>query len=280
MYKKIKGEHLGQASTNPIKKKKPAVQKNNRSINSFHSREIGNKNSLLKADHILAVSTSVKEVFEKHGINHNRITVNQLGIKSVDWIEKKVRRFTQYPVRFGFLGHLGPLKGAQLIIEAARTIYPEKAEFLFFGDGSDETLYDFKKSTTGLIHCKYMGKYEYGMLNDILNRFDVLIIPSICQETLGLVGLEAQAAGIPVIASDIGGMKDYVRHGINGLLFPPGDVDALKGCLSSILENPSQIEKMSDYAINPKTIKEDCETVMTFYEKMMNHKIREAALSS
>jgi glycosyltransferase involved in cell wall biosynthesis len=167
---------------------------------------------------------------------------------------------------------LGPLKGAQLILEAAKKISSQKAEFLFFGGGSNETLYDFKKSTMDLINCKYMGRYDYGLINDIFNYFDVLIIPSICQETLGMIGLEAQAAGIPIIASDMGGMKDYISHGINGLLFPPGDVAALTNCLNDILENPSQIEEMSNQAINPKTIREDYKTVMSFYEDLITSK--------
>jgi glycosyltransferase involved in cell wall biosynthesis len=272
IYKKIKGRHLGQASSLPGEKKKLADKKDNRLIDSFRLRETGVKKSLLKADRILAVSTSVKETFEKHGINHNKITVNQLGVKSVDWTEKKVRHFTQYPIRFGFLGHLGPLKGAQLVLDAVKTISPEKAEFLFFGGGSDEALYDFKKSTKDLVNCKYMGRYDYGSIDDIFDCFDILIIPSICMETLGMTGLEAQAAGIPVIASDIGGMKDYIRHGINGVLFPPGDVNALTGCINRILENPSQIGKMSDQAINPRTISEDYGTVMSIYEDLIKNK--------
>ena len=139
IYKKIQGVHLGQASSHNIKIKKSLDLKNKRLINSFRLREIENKNSLSKADFIFAVSNSVEEIFKKHGINHSKIVVNQLGVKSVDWLEKKIRHFTDYPIRFGFLGHLGPLKGAQLILEAAKKISSQKAEFLFFGGGSDET---------------------------------------------------------------------------------------------------------------------------------------------
>ncbi|MGA1791068.1 MAG: glycosyltransferase [bacterium] len=268
MYKRIRGEHLGQTSFDPEIKKRDGYPKNERLIEAFRSRDARNRLALLKADLILAVSTSVKEIFVKHGIDRERIVVNQLGVKSVEWIRKRVRSFAHYPVRFGFLGHLGPLKGVQLVIQAARSLPPEKAEFLIFGGGSDETLHDFKMGIKDMSHCKYMGRYDYERLDDIFDAFDLLIIPSICRETLGMIGLEAQAAGIPVIASDIGGMRDYITHGLNGLLFQVGDVNALKRQIHTILDSPQRIEEMSRHAIQPKTIEQNSQELIGYYKSI------------
>jgi glycosyltransferase involved in cell wall biosynthesis len=272
MYKKVRGEHLGQTLSHNKLKKNSLDGRNKRLKEEFRARYIYNQNSLSMADLILAVSTCVKGIFEGHGIERDKIAVNQLGVKFNELKKRKISRFEKYPIRFGFLGHLGPSKGSHCIIEAAKKISPDRARFLFYGGADDETLYDFRRNTSDLKHCAYKGRYNYKELDDVFNSFEVLIIPSLWQETLGMIGLEAQAAGIPVIASDIGGMKDYVRDGINGLLFPPGDVGALTGCLNSILEHPSQIEKMSSHVMKPKTITDDYETIMSFYKDLLTDK--------
>lgn len=273
IYKKVRGERLGQTRPNHTSLKKNSLNGGNKRLkDAFRARYIYNQNFLSKADLILAVSTGVKRIFEEHEIEREKIVVNQLGVKFIDYAERKVRQFERYPVRFGFLGHLGPSKGTHCIVEAAKKINPEKARFLFYGGADDETLYDFKNSTKDLANCSYMGRYDYKELNVVFSSFDILIIPSLWQETLGMTGLEAQAACIPLIASDIGGMNDYIRHGVNGLLFPPGDVDALTGCINNILENPSQVKTMSENAIKPKTIKEDYETIISFYKNLVTDK--------
>jgi glycosyltransferase involved in cell wall biosynthesis len=74
---------------------------------------------------------------------------------------------------------------------------------------------------------------------------DVLIVPSLCEETLGLVVLEGLAAGTPVLASRLGGILDIVRDGVNGLLFPPGDVAALSDKIRLLLREPGRIVELS-----------------------------------
>lgn len=270
MYKQAKGENLGQISSRTTMEKKNYLglrERDRRLAEAFGQRETCLKRCLSKADLILAVSNCVKDVFMRHGIGSNRIVVNQLGVKSVDWLKKKIGRFEHYPIRFGFLGHLGPVKGAQLIVAAAKKISTNKAKFLFFGSADDETLYDFKQSTRGLMNCKYMGKYDYRRLDDVFNCFDILIIPSISQETLALIGLEAQAAGIPVIASDIGGMKDYIQQAINGSLFEPGNVNQLKSAVQSFIDNPNLIKKFSRQAVVPKSISENAVEILHYYQE-------------
>ena len=63
-------------------------------------------------------------------------------------------------------------------------------------------------------------------LVDILHQAHCFILPSV-HEPFGIVALEAWAAGLPVIASDAGGLKDFIHDGVNGLMFPSGDAEAL-----------------------------------------------------
>ncbi|MGA1845129.1 MAG: glycosyltransferase, partial [bacterium] len=284
IYKRISGERLGQATSRTGSERRRAGTVNMSQARAFARRRDLTLGSLARSDLILAVSSCVKGVFEGHLIDTNKLVVNQLGVKSAEWVTRRRRCFTFYPVRFGFMGHLGPSKGAHLIIQAAQGIRPGYARFLFFGGADQESLHDFKRDTEGMPFCTYEGRYDYRTLDRVFDRFDVLIIPSLWQETLGMIGLEAQAAGIPIIASDTGGMRDYVTHGRNGLRFPVGDATGLAECIQGILDHPEKIEELSGHAIAPKTIPANCTEIIGYYEKLRNkhpvHADRPCAMSA
>ena len=75
---------------------------------------------------------------------------------------------------------------------------------------------------------EYVGLKPQGELPRYFSRMDVFVFPTIrSTESLGLVGLEAMACGVPVIGSKIGGLQGYIDEDFNGYLFPPGDAPAL-----------------------------------------------------
>ena len=77
-----------------------------------------------------------------------------------------------------------------------------------------------------------------------LQAADVLVCPSLWQEAAGLVNVEAQACGLPVVASRIGGIPEYVEEGRTGLLFPPGDFRQLAACLTQLKESPDLCNRL------------------------------------
>ena len=74
-------------------------------------------------------------------------------------------------------------------------------------------------------------------LPGILNQLDVLLIPSVWHETFSFVTREAVLAGLPVIASRMGGIPAAIDDGVNGLLLPPEDVDAWVGAMQRVVED-------------------------------------------
>jgi glycosyltransferase involved in cell wall biosynthesis len=69
-----------------------------------------------------------------------------------------------------------------------------------------------------------------GFVDDVqaeLERLDLLVHASVLPEPLGNVVLEGMAAGVPVVAADAGGPAEYIEDGLEGLLYPPGDAEAL-----------------------------------------------------
>lgn len=243
LWKQFKHEPLGQRPGKAVLKHDHNL-KHTDLIEKLGIRERFMVKALNAADLILPVSRRVGEIFVRHGVKGERIRPLNLGFPSSTALAFRVRE-PRKPVRFGFLGHLGPAKGSHLIVEAARAIDPGQARFLFYGGGDGYADRELSQLSGTLPHIRYHGPYRRHELPSILGDFDVLVVPSLCEETLGLVALEGLAAGVPVLAARTGGIPDIVHDGINGLLFRPGDVAALGEKIRFLLEEPGRIVNLS-----------------------------------
>ena len=77
-----------------------------------------------------------------------------------------------------------------------------------------------------------------------LQAADAFVCPSLWAEAAGLVNLEAQACGLPVLASRIGGIPEYVADGRTGVLFPSGDAEGLAAAARGLLGRPDRFREM------------------------------------
>lgn len=84
---------------------------------------------------------------------------------------------------------------------------------------------------------------------DIISEATLLVFPSIWAETLGIVGLEALACGVPVIASDVGGVREWLHPGITGLLVPPASPTAIATAVQDLLASPARMMEMGQAGI-------------------------------
>jgi glycosyltransferase involved in cell wall biosynthesis len=101
---------------------------------------------------------------------------------------------------------------------------------------------------------EFCGIFENAKIPVILDGLDALVIPSMWHENMPLVSLSAQAAGCPLIASDIGGLSDIVTHERNGLLFKPGTAGQLRDRILRLLTDADLLKHLSDAAITPLNI--------------------------
>ncbi len=92
---------------------------------------------------------------------------------------------------------------------------------------------------------RVLGKVDDRRKREELERADVLCAPSLRGESFGMVLTEAFAAGTPVVASNIGGYRDVVRDGVDGVLVPPGDPQALAEALRDLYEEPARLYEMA-----------------------------------
>ncbi|HKV45501.1 MAG TPA: glycosyltransferase [bacterium] len=219
-----------------------------------------------EADAVLAVSNFVKETFVHNGMPAERIQVLPLGLRLSASIEGRVRR-ARDPLRIAFLGRVVPLKGAFVLAQAVREIPPERARVLFFGPASADTITNLQ--ATAARPLEFRGPYRGEDLPAVLDEADVVVVPTLFQETVGLAALEAQAAGLPVIASRTGAVPEYIEDGRNGFLFDSGNPQALRASLQRFLDAPELVAEMSGRARRPMTIGRHVDLLAEIYHRYL-----------
>ncbi len=161
------------------------------------------------------------------------------------------RRQTEVPI-IGLVSRIVQDKGWETMIRALVRIRSRRWQAEIYGDGPDVARLVERLQTPQLAdRVRYCGRVPHESLPDVYSRFSVFVFPSERgdRESLGLVGLEAMAAGVPVIGSDTGGIPSYLSHGTNGFLFNPGDDAELADRLTQVLSlSTDEQARMSERA--------------------------------
>jgi glycosyltransferase involved in cell wall biosynthesis len=139
-----------------------------------------------------------------------------------------------------FCGRLVREKGGHVLIEAAPGILAQHPNTTFLIAGSGYYQPDLESLATSLglgDHVRFFGRYNDVNLVELLTLSTVATAPSI-YEPFGIVALEAMAAGVPLVSSDRGGLKDIVDHGLTGLTSYGDNPNSLKDMVNWMLSSP------------------------------------------
>lgn len=141
-----------------------------------------------------------------------------------------------------FVGRLEPLKGIATLLNAWRHI--PSLELRLAGRGP--MLEEGKQMAEGegLERVSFLGFQSGETLQRLFRGSRFVVLPSECYENCPMVILEAFSAGKPVIASNIGGIPELVDHGVDGLLFEPGDVEGLVAAIRILVDDPNLASEM------------------------------------
>ena len=187
--------------------------------------------------HVISLSTAINTVINDYNANVNTQVIPDISA-NLPTDDKRIATIrSRYPEKT-LIGHVGALvikdKGQQYIIEAARHLeatHPH-LHFLLIGDGQDEAL--LKQKALGLTNIEFVGfKSNIG---DYLSALDIFLFPSL-QEGLGSTLLDAMEASLPIVASEVGGIPDIIKHEKNGLLIPPRDALAIANAILVLVKN-------------------------------------------
>jgi glycosyltransferase involved in cell wall biosynthesis len=130
-----------------------------------------------------------------------------------------------------YVGRLSPEKGLPVLIDAIADLQEADLELLIIGDGPERSSLE-RRAGPGV---RFIGHLEPAQVRDLMRRARALAFPSLWYETFGMSIVEAMAAGLPVIASDLGGTREIVGEQA-GRFVPAGDVTAWRTALRDLTD--------------------------------------------
>jgi glycosyltransferase involved in cell wall biosynthesis len=191
-------------------------------------------------DHFIAVSDFQRNKIIQFGMPEDKISTIQNFVDASDIPPN------QDPGAYLlYFGRIERVKGLFTLLEAIAplTTIPLK----IVGEGNAGVEVEDYVNDRNLKHVKIMGFQSGKQLHELIHNCMVVIVPSEWYETFGLTVLEAFAHGRPVIASTIGALPELVNDGEDGLLFPPGDVLALREKILWASKNSDLLVKMGQF---------------------------------
>lgn len=191
--------------------------------------------SFMFSHHLIAVSNSVKEHLIKQGVSAEKITVIPNGIP-IDRVKIELSKedaknklgFGKDDILLGVVGKLTPRKGHRYLLEALKDLTPKfpKLKLLVVGLGELRDELERLSMELGISKCVFF----LGFRTDvplILKALDLFVFPSL-REGMPQAVMEAMLSNLPVIATSVSGIPELIRDGVEGMLVPPMEADALR----------------------------------------------------
>jgi glycosyltransferase involved in cell wall biosynthesis len=243
----------------------------------FFLREMFIKRFFRLVDRFISPSQFLADRYIAWGIDAARMTVIENGMPERPGHAAPA----PYPsvddgVVFGFFGQISALKGINVLLEAAALLDKAGIDHVRIdvnGDYSGQPepfRLDFEKRLAGASeNFRFRGAYENNRVDSLMQQAHAVLVPSVWWENSPLVIQEALLNRRPVICSDIGGMAEKVRDGIDGFHFQAGNAWSLANLLRSLAANPQRLQDVQQTLAVPPTLSETAAAVQTVYAELM-----------
>ena len=227
-----------------------------------------------ESDGVTAISTYLKDmtVQEFHPQRSIHVIPNFVNCdvyQPIEEPERSARRARYVEPEEKLLLHLSnfrPVKRTGDVIRIfSRIVRDLPARLLMIGDGPDRSAAEFIAHSQGIqdrVH--FLGKQS--SVSEILPLADLLLMPSEL-ESFGLVALEAMACRVPTIATRVGGVPELIEDGVNGRLFPVGDVEGMAAAAAELLRDPERYEAMAEAARKTAQTRYCASKIVPLYER-------------
>ena len=233
----------GRLSRTPLARRSLAL----RQVGAVRARPEYIRERLERVDQVLAYTRLTRDLLAANGIPGGKILVSPYGVDTSHVAGASAARRPSPTLRVGFVGTLAPHKGPDTLVRAFQMLPGSvDATLSVHGGGRGyETYVEELRELTGEDPAISLpGAFSRGELRGVLQELDVLVVPSRWYENAPGVIFEAFAARMPVVAANLGGMSEFVRHGENGLLFAPEDAEDLARQLRRLAGEPGLLTKL------------------------------------
>jgi glycosyltransferase involved in cell wall biosynthesis len=250
--------------------------------------------ALSLAARVLAVSESSAAVLRANGVPPDQLVVVENPVRAIGdgrvGEDAPADRRGEVPnllppadgcqeVRFLFAGGADPMKGLQVLREALRSLRssPGWSADLYGVDRSDVTVGDGAMPPVVRTHPSFAPD----KLNAVLSNADVLLVPSVMQETYSILTREALAMGVAVLTTTCLGPEEVVTDRVNGLIVPQDDPGALAAAMRELVEDRALLARLRDGArdVALTSVEAHCDRLETVYAAALasRHATREVS---
>jgi glycosyltransferase involved in cell wall biosynthesis len=201
-------------------------------------------------DYIMAISSYLKNRAIKLGVPENEISVIPNGVDLKTVFSFQPSAFNRIPHRIVCVARLSPEKGLEYLLDALPLVKREfsDAHLVLVGGGILEN--DLRKQADQLgisDSVFFLGAQPHVKAIEEMRRAEAFVCPSLA-EGLGIVFIEAQAVGVPVVGTNVGGISDVIKDSETGLLVPPRNSRAIADAVIKIFKDKELAKKMTEEA--------------------------------
>lgn len=253
----------------------PAPKTDNRNLTPAEENEWGEaferrsrdlRAAVDSATRLLTPSRTLERAMIAWGIETDRIVQLPQGLDHT--LFEGVPPIRRAPrLRIAYVGQIAPHKGVHVLIDAVQAMDPESVELTVCG--SSAHFPDYGRQLASQVHrshrIRFTGPVSRTELVRLYGDFDVLCVPSLWNECCPLTIQESQMAGRPCVVSALGGMAELVRHDVDGLQVPPGDVEAWTAALERLVDEPELLSRLAASAPPVPTIDEHVDALLEIY---------------
>jgi len=208
---------------------------------------------------IICVSEAVKVNLTIFGVNSEKCKVIYNSINRSEFLNtnviygkfRKEYNISQDTILIGIIGQIAEWKGQEIFLNSISKVLIKfsKVKFIIVGDVISEKEEKYKKTLKKFIEKNNLEKVVFftGFREDIsqiITDLNIIVHTSIKPDPLPTIIIEGMALGKPVIATDVGGVRELITPNLNGLIIPPKDSQKLSQAILKMLSNPKLIKKM------------------------------------
>mgnify|MGYP001481698211 CR=1 FL=1 len=182
-------------------------------------------------EEVIFPSAWLNNYYETHGFfpQSKKVVIRNFVIPADNLLSNKKPKSPD-KITFLYIGQIETHKGILFLVKTVNELLVTSYELLIIGSGSQLEL--VKKLAKENPRIKFLGYQSPDKIKAYLQQADYTIVPSLCYENSPTVIFESLAAGVPVIAANLGGIPELLRVGENGYLFKPGNVQVLSDILN------------------------------------------------
>lgn len=210
---------------------------------------------------VITVDTRIKEYVKRETGVEGHMIKNFIDVEA---FKPEVERREEFRKKYGFsldekiffvprrLNHKNGVIYPVLSLPAVLEKHPN-ARVVFAGTGEMMDELKSKSAELGISdHVTLLGAVDHKDMIEYYAMSDIVLVPSVysagVEEATSISALEAMGSGVPLIACAVGGLKEIVDNGVDGILVPDKDVEALSDAMVHLLENPEEGEKLAETA--------------------------------